>query len=281
MDALLARADELARRWAIALIVTLPLERIGEISLQSFAREAPALCAQVVRALESDAELERMAAPVRSGGGAEPAPARRLRELAAARDGPAAVEAVEALRGVLWEALLDELRSPSFEQSPARRVGDLADRLAFVCSMALGSTLATAPLVTLVAPPEADVHITAARARPATVESPPVAPPRRPPGVDERLAEARGSVQAREERTAWKREERLGRAAGGQAPPRAYDAAARLSRRSDIGGGVVIVDEGAAPDARPSAQAPVGAAAPRGRALPWDIPLSSDAEESG
>ena len=270
MDALLARADELARRWAIALIVTLPLERIGEIPLQSFAREAPALCAQVVRALESDAELERMAAPVR-----------RLRELAAARDGPAAVEAVEALRGVLWEALLDELRSPSFEQSPARRVGDLADRLAFVCSMALGSTLATAPLVTLVAPPEADVHITAARARPATVESPPVAPPRRPPGVDERLAEAREPVQAREERNAWKREERLGRAAGGQAPPRAFDAAARLSRRSDIGGGLVIVDEGAAPDARPSAQAPAGAAAPRGRALPWDIPLSIDAEESG
>src|SRR6266566_4108577 len=71
-------------------LFTLPLERIGEIPLQSFAREAPALCAQVVRALESDAELERMAAPVRSGGGAEPAPARRLRELAAARDGPAA-----------------------------------------------------------------------------------------------------------------------------------------------------------------------------------------------
>src|SRR5205085_10133688 len=60
-----ARADELARRWAVALIVSLPLDRIGEIPLQSFAREAPALCAQVVRALVSDAELERITAPPR------------------------------------------------------------------------------------------------------------------------------------------------------------------------------------------------------------------------
>src|SRR2546430_5807771 len=64
-----------------------PLDRIGEIPLQSFAREAPALCAQVVRALESDAELERMTAPPRGSASAEPTPARRLRELAAAADG--------------------------------------------------------------------------------------------------------------------------------------------------------------------------------------------------
>src|SRR5437660_1452122 len=41
VDALLARADELARRWAIALILSLPLERIGEFPLESFARQAP------------------------------------------------------------------------------------------------------------------------------------------------------------------------------------------------------------------------------------------------
>src|SRR2546427_5204130 len=61
VDALLARADELARRWAIALILALPLERIGEFPLESFARQAPLLCAHVVRALQSDADLERIA----------------------------------------------------------------------------------------------------------------------------------------------------------------------------------------------------------------------------
>jgi hypothetical protein len=142
VDALLARTDELARRWAIGLILALPLERIAEIPLESFAREAPLLCAQVVRALGSDDELERIARPAGALGSA-PAPTRRLAEMTGARDGKAAVAAVEALRGVLWEALLDELRWSSFDQSvPARMVADLADRLAYVCSSALVSSLA-------------------------------------------------------------------------------------------------------------------------------------------
>jgi len=140
VDALLARADELARRWAIALILALPLERIGEFPLESFARQAPLLCAHVVRALQSDLELERIAPG--ANGGREPSPARRLAEVTGARDGRAAVQAVEALRGVLWEALLDEVRWHGFDQSPARDVADLADRLAYVCSSALVSSLA-------------------------------------------------------------------------------------------------------------------------------------------
>ena len=145
VDALLARADELARRWAIALILSLPLERIGEFPLESFARQAPLLCAHVVRALQSDVELERIA-PGTNGGG-EPSPARRLAEVTGVRDGRAAVEAVEALRGVVWEALLEELRWHGFDQSPAREVADLADRLAYVCSSALvSSLLARAPV---------------------------------------------------------------------------------------------------------------------------------------
>jgi GGDEF domain-containing protein len=141
VEILLDGAQELARRWAIALIGLRPLERIDEIPFADLAREAPALCAQAVRALESEAELERMAGG-RAFGGREDSPvARRLAPLAGARDAGAAVEAVEALRGVLWEALMDELREPS-----ARRVADLADRLAYVCATVLDATLNGATL---------------------------------------------------------------------------------------------------------------------------------------
>ena len=111
LDALLARADELARRWAIALILMRPLERIGELDLEMLAREAPALCAQVIRALASDAELERLIGRGADGRD-DSAPARKLSALAGAQDAESAIEAVEALRGVVWEALLEELPGP-------------------------------------------------------------------------------------------------------------------------------------------------------------------------
>jgi hypothetical protein len=150
VDALLARADELAKRWAVALLFALPLERIGEIPLEDLASEAPSVCAQAIRALQSDEELERMAGPAATAGGGEFTPAQKLGTLAGARDAGAVVEAVEALRGVLWEALLGELRLPSpaapiFASSPARQVADLADRLARVCATALAASLGEAP----------------------------------------------------------------------------------------------------------------------------------------
>jgi hypothetical protein len=148
VEALLARADELAKSWTVALILARPLERIGEVRLEDLAREAPALCAQALRALESDAELERMAA-AGAGGREDSTSASRLWAFAGARGGGAVVEAVEALRGVLWEALLAELRWPIFDRSPARQVADLGDRLAHVCATALGAALAQNPAVTV------------------------------------------------------------------------------------------------------------------------------------
>ena len=164
VEPLLERSDELARRWAVALIVELPLQRIGEIPLDGFAREAPLLCAQFVRALQSDAELAHLVAPPehglarrgaqQSGGqhgepregddrnaGAGAAQAHRLGALTGAHEGAAAVQTVEALRGVLWEALLDELRWPSPDAGATRQVADLADRLGYVCSCALATAL--------------------------------------------------------------------------------------------------------------------------------------------
>jgi len=140
VENLIDRADDLARRWVIALILMRPLQRIGELPLEDLARAAPALCAQAIRALFSEAELERMAGSCAAGSREESASARGLAKLAGARDAEAAVAAVEALRSVLWSALLEELRDP-----PARQVADLADRLAYVCATALSVTLA-APL---------------------------------------------------------------------------------------------------------------------------------------
>jgi hypothetical protein len=137
-DAVLARAEELARRWASALILARPIEAIGQLPLQELARDAPLLCAQVLRAVQSDVELERLSGRGSPAGREQAAAARRLAAITGARDPAALVDAVEALRGVLWEALIDQLTEPS-----ARQVGDIADRLAYVCSVALVTALET------------------------------------------------------------------------------------------------------------------------------------------
>jgi GGDEF domain-containing protein len=141
IDSLLQRAEEIARRWAISLVVARPLSGLGEVPLEELAREAPALCAQALRALESDEELDRLTGS-RSAARQDSAPARRLGAISGADDAAATVEAAEALRGALWEALLEELRWPSLEQLPPRRVADASDRLAFVCASALAAALA-------------------------------------------------------------------------------------------------------------------------------------------
>jgi GGDEF domain-containing protein len=131
-DVVLTCAEELAKRWAIALILVRPLDGIGDVPLEDLAREAPSLCTQAVRAVQSDVELARLTGRGAASGREESAPARRLAAICGAQDATAAVEAVEALRGVLWEALLDQLSEPS-----ARQVGDVSDRLAYVCAAVL------------------------------------------------------------------------------------------------------------------------------------------------
>jgi hypothetical protein len=130
--ALLERGEELARRWAIALIVERPLAEMPEVPLEDLAREAPGVCTQVVRAYDSEAELARIAASESSRGRAGAAPTVRL----GAHDARATVEHIEALRGVIWEATLAELDDP-----PARQVAEISDRLAFVCATLLAAAL--------------------------------------------------------------------------------------------------------------------------------------------
>jgi hypothetical protein len=137
LDELLARAEELTRRWAAALVLERPVERIGEVPLQRLAREGPALCAQLVRAVGSDAELEHLLAPAGDGGQEGSPTAAKLGELAGARDAAEHVRVIEALRAILWEEVLSELHWPAFGRLPPRLLADLADRLAHVCASAL------------------------------------------------------------------------------------------------------------------------------------------------
>jgi len=137
LDELLASAEELARRWAAALVLERPLERIAEVPLQRLASEGPALCAQVVRAVGSDTELERLLTPAGDGGQEGSPTAAKLGELAGARDAAEHVRVIEVLRAILWEEMLSELHWPAFGRLRPRLLADLADRLAHVCASAL------------------------------------------------------------------------------------------------------------------------------------------------
>jgi len=146
----------------VALIAELPLERIGEIRLEELASEAPKLLGRTVRALVSDAELEQLEAG-------------RLVAIAGAHDPASAVRAVEALRGVLWEALLEELRAPN-----VREVGDMSDRLAYVCSELAAAAAVQEPGATS-APITPDVYASSApEASPPSSELSSVAAPETP-----------------------------------------------------------------------------------------------------
>jgi GGDEF domain-containing protein len=140
LESILMRGEELARRWAISLVLARPLEGLADVPLEDLARDAPALCTQCVRALESDEELDRLTGASQEGR-EDSSPVSRLAVIAGAGDASALVEAVEALRGVLWGALLEELRWPMFEQTHAHRVADVSDRLAYVCASALAAAL--------------------------------------------------------------------------------------------------------------------------------------------
>jgi GGDEF domain-containing protein len=131
--ALVAEAPELAKRWLIALIASRPLPGAQRLAIDDLVRQAPALCAEVVRALGSDLACERLV----PGGDLAPLAA-RAGSMAGADEPGAAVAAMEALRSVLWSALMSELRDPT----PAL-VSDLAGRLAHVCALVTSASVST------------------------------------------------------------------------------------------------------------------------------------------
>jgi hypothetical protein len=176
LDAALARTDELPRSWALALVRARPLEDLALLAWGELARLGPALCEQLIRAVRSDDELDRLRDGVGDPRGGQP-PAARVRELAGARDTTETIEALELLRGALSDALLGELAHPT-----ARQAAELSERVAHVCAAALGVALAAGPaphLSTPASPVAAPAAATsgppaAAAVQPLEPDAPPV-----------------------------------------------------------------------------------------------------------
>ncbi len=252
VEALLARGDDLARRWASELILARPLATIAEIPLEHLAREAPELCAQVLRALVSDEELQRLVVgepPRGRHDGERATPARLLRVLAGARDPRAAVEQVEALRSVLWQELLSELGWPISDRSTARLVADLADRLAYVGAVLLATMLGQGAERTREAPRRA--------APSAAREQVLYSPVRGAPG-------RRGAVLIDEHEGAAPASASVAARPGGAQP------AAPSNERSRANAEIT----GERADRRATPAAP-----PTARPLPWDTPLGAERPE--
>jgi len=135
VERLEGRADELARRWAIALVGARPLAEMTAVPLEEIARVGPALCSALVCALGSEAALDALAP---SGDPRTPSAADELRALAARWDAAGTVESVEALRQVVWATAAGELGEA---EASSRVAAELSDRLAGVCAVLLGHAL--------------------------------------------------------------------------------------------------------------------------------------------
>ncbi|MGZ4174545.1 MAG: diguanylate cyclase domain-containing protein [Solirubrobacteraceae bacterium] len=125
IEALLARGEDLAKGWLLAVLEDAPLEAAPEIMAGELPRVGPLLCAAVSRSLADERELERL----EEGGDLEPLAA-RAGEVVGARSVHDTVRAVEALQAVIWSALREEL---SYADSDL--ISELAERLALVTDL--------------------------------------------------------------------------------------------------------------------------------------------------
>jgi hypothetical protein len=133
--------EAIARRWALELLAERPLADAAELPLDEIAARAPGLCEQILNALGSERELDRLLGrPVPGDRRAHHDFAADLLACAGAGEGHDALLAAEALRSALWQELQEELRG-----SDAPLAGPLADRLAHLCSALLGEALQALP----------------------------------------------------------------------------------------------------------------------------------------
>ncbi|MHB8490719.1 MAG: diguanylate cyclase domain-containing protein [Solirubrobacteraceae bacterium] len=143
-----ADREEIAKRWLLGLVMARGLQETGEMPFERFAHEAPTLCDEVLRALSSEEVLEWLAAGAGVATGASGARAGQdvsqageapdVAAMTGAGEGPGVIAAVEALRGALWECLLEALPDLS-----GGEVAALSDRLAHVCACVAQGALAT------------------------------------------------------------------------------------------------------------------------------------------
>jgi GGDEF domain-containing protein len=113
-----------AKGWLLALIAARELQDAAAVPTAELARDAPKLCAAILRAVGSDAELELPPLAARAGA------------MAGAGSPASAVAAVGLLRGALWEALRATM--PPLD---AATTSALAERLAWVCDLVAAATV--------------------------------------------------------------------------------------------------------------------------------------------
>lgn len=135
-----------AKAWLLALIDAAPLAAAAELPTAELAREAPLLCAAVLRALGSEHELARLL----PGGDLEHAGTAAGR-LAGASEPAAVAAAVARLRAALWETVSAEL--PRLDGATT---GALSERLAHVCDAILQAALTASGALPPLATPQAD-----------------------------------------------------------------------------------------------------------------------------
>jgi GGDEF domain-containing protein len=195
VDALLLRAEDLAKGWLLALLEQAPLDDAPAILAADLARDGPRLCSAVVRALADESDLRRL-----EPGGALEQLVSQTGEIAGSRGVEATARAVETLRAVIWSAVRAELSQPDADQ-----VAELSERLTLVIELvraaALRHSAELAPSAALRGAPAPSAHVSPGPVSP--VSPVPPAPPspepvrRDPVGRDPARPE-------REEDSLWK-----------------------------------------------------------------------------
>jgi GGDEF domain-containing protein len=117
-----------AKGWLLALIAARELHDAPAIPTAELARDAPKLCAAIMRAVGSDAALDLPPIAARAGA------------MAGAGSPATAVAAVGLLRGALWEAL-----TAAMPPLDAAATAALAERLAWVCDRVAVATVSAPP----------------------------------------------------------------------------------------------------------------------------------------
>src|ERR1700743_1962501 len=131
IDALLPRSEDLAKGWLLALLEQAPLDDAPAILATDLTRDGPRLCDAALRAIADDADLRRL-----EPGGVFTPLAARAGELAGAAAPAAVSRAVDALIGVIWAAVRDELRG-----ADADLVAALTERLALIGELVRSAAL--------------------------------------------------------------------------------------------------------------------------------------------
>ena len=113
-----------AKGWLLALIAARELQDAPAVPTAELARDAPKLCAAILRAVGSDAEVDVSPLAARAGA------------MAGAGSPATAIAAVGLLRGALWEAL-----RATMGPLDAATTAALAERLAWVCDLVAAATV--------------------------------------------------------------------------------------------------------------------------------------------